>query len=148
MREYEAMIIVKPDLPEAELTKMMTRWESIIGNEGGQIIKKDTWGVRKLAYPIRKTNRGAYFVYDVATKQDNIRELERVLKLDESVLRSIAVKLNDDVNIEERKVELQKLAEAAAARAAEQARDRAEGESFSARRGGDRGDRQPRGDAE
>lgn len=141
MREYEAMIIVKPDLPEAELTKMIGKWESIIGTEGGQIIKKDAWGVRKLAYPIRKVTRGSYFVYDVATTQTNIRELDRVLKLDENVLRSLSVKLNDSVDVEARKVELQKLAEAAAQRAAEAMRDRADGESMSARRG-------PRQDAE
>jgi small subunit ribosomal protein S6 len=125
MREYETMIIVKPDLPEAELTKMITRWETILGTDGGQIIKKDSWGVRKLAYPIRKITRGAYYVYDVATTQGNIRELERVLNLDESVLRNISVKINDAVDVEKRRVELQKLAEAAAARADEQARDRA-----------------------
>ena len=135
MREYEAIIIVKPDLPEAELTKMVGRWESIIGTEGGQIIKKDSWGVRKLAYPIRKVTRGSFFVYDVATSQTNIRELDRVLKLDENVLRSLAIKLGENVDVEQRKVELAKLAEAAALRAAESMRDRADGDSMSARRG-------------
>lgn len=136
MREYEAMIIAKPDLPEAELSKMVTRWESIIANEGGQVIKKDIWGARKLAYPINKLTRGLYYVYDVATTQDNVKELDRVLKLDENVLRSMVIKLNDAVDVDARKVELQKLAEAAAQRAAEAARDRAETDSISARRGG------------
>ena len=135
MREYEAMIIAKPDLPEADLSKMLTRWEGIIGNEGGQIIKKDVWGARKLAYPINKLNRGVYYVYDVATTQANVAELDRILKLDENVLRSMITKLADSVDVEERKVELQKEAEAAAQRAAEAARERAEGESLSARRG-------------
>jgi len=138
MREYEAMIITKPDLPEAELSKLLTRCEGIIGNNGGQIIRKDTWGVRKLAYPINKVTRGVYHVYDVATSQDNARELERVLKLDETVLRSMIIKLSDNVNVEARRIELQKQAEAAATRAAEQARERAEGDSMSARRGGAR----------
>lgn len=136
MREYEAMIITKPDLPEAELSKMLTRWEGIIANNGGQIIRKDSWGVRKLAYPINKVTRGVYHVFDVATAQENARELERVLKLDENVLRSLIIKLADKVNVEARRVELQKQAEAAATRAAEQARERAEGDSMSARRGG------------
>lgn len=135
MREYEAMIIAKPDLPEAEVTKLVARWESIIGLEGGQIIKKDVWGVRKLAYPIRKNNRGLYYVYDVATTQANVKELDRVLKLDENILRCMVIKLNDDVDVEERRVELQKLAEAAALRAAEMARERADGDSMAARRG-------------
>lgn len=136
MREYEAMIISKPDLPEAELTKMTSRWESIIGTNGGQIIRKDNWGVRKLAYQINKISRGNYMLYDVATTPENVKELERVMKLDEGVLRAMVVKLADTVNVENRKIEIQKQMEAAAQRAAEAARERADTENFSARRGG------------
>ncbi len=122
MREYEALIIAKADLPEAELNKMVTRWENIIGTQGGQIVRKDVWGVRRLAYPINRNNRGYYFVYDVATIAENITELDRVLKLDENILRTMIIKLADNVDVEARRVELQKLAEAAAARAAEASR--------------------------
>ena len=111
MREYEAMIIAKADLPEAELSKMVSKWETIIGTDGGQVVKKETWGVRRLAYPINKQTRGNYFVYDVATNQTNIHELERVLKLEENVLRSMVIKLADSVNVEARRLELQKQAE-------------------------------------
>lgn len=135
MREYEAMIIAKADLPEAELSKMVSKWETIIGTDGGQVVKKETWGVRRLAYPINKQTRGSYFVYDIATNQANIHELERVLKLEENVLRSMVIKLADSVNVEARRLELQKQAEAAAQRAAEAAREKAESESLGARRG-------------
>ncbi len=137
MREYEAMIIAKADLPEAELSKMVSKWETIIGTDGGQVVKKETWGVRRLAYPINKQNRGNYFVYDVATNQVNIHELERILKLEENVLRSMVIKLADHVNVEDRRLELQKQAEAAAQRAAEAAREKADSESLGARRGRD-----------
>ncbi len=136
MREYEAMIIARAELPEAELTKMVAKWESIICADGGEVIKKDPWGVKRLAYPIQKNNRGNYMVYDVASTQDNIRELERILKLDENVLRAMVIKLSDNVNVEHRRVELQQQAEAAAQRAAEMAREKAENESFQARRTG------------
>ncbi len=137
MREYEAMIIAKADLPEAELSKMVSKWETIIGTDGGQVVKKETWGVRRLAYPINKQNRGNYFVYDVATNQVNIHELERILKLEENVLRSMVIKLADHVNVDDRRLELQKQAEAAAQRAAEAAREKADSESLGARRGRD-----------
>lgn len=137
MREYEAMIIAKADLPEAELSKMVSKWETIIGTDGGQVVKKETWGIRRLAYPINKQNRGNYFVYDIATNQVNIHELERVLKLEENVLRSMVIKLADHVDVEARRLELQKQAEAAAQRAAEAAREKAESESLGARRGRD-----------
>lgn len=135
MREYEALIIAKADLPEAELNKMITRWENIITHKGGQIVRKDVWGVRRLAYPINRHSRGYYFVYDVAAVAEQITELDRILKLDENVLRTMIIKLADTVNVEARRIELQKLAEAAAARAAEANRERAENESMSARRG-------------
>lgn len=136
MREYEAMVITKPDLPESEFTKMAARWESILGTGGGQIIRKDSWGARKLAHPINKTNRGVYTVWDVAATPEAVHEFERIIKLDENVLRGMVVKLADRVNVEQRKIELQKQAEEAAARAAEAARERAESDGFSARRGG------------
>lgn len=135
MREYEAMIISKIDLPEAELTKMVERWETIVSKDGGQIVKKEPLGVKRFAYPIEKHTRGNYFVYDVATSQENIRELERVLKFDENVLRSMIVKLADHINVAERRIELQKQAEEAVRREAELAREKTEQEVLHARRG-------------
>jgi len=135
MREYEAMIIAKADLPEAEVSKMVTKWETTIGHDGGQVVKKDIWGVRRLAYPINKQNRGNYYLYDIATSQANIEELQRILKLDENVIRSLVVKLSDTIDVDARRIELQQLAEAAAQRAAEAARERAESDSMGARRG-------------
>lgn len=134
MREYEAMIVAKADLPEADLTKMVTRWESILTSDGGQIIKKDTWGVKRLAYQINKQNRGNYFVYDVASTQANVHELERINRIDENVLRSMVIKLKDNVDVEARRVELKKLEEEAALKAAEAAREKVEVESLGARR--------------
>jgi len=136
MREYEVMIITKPDVPEGDLAKMMTKWEGIMGEEGGQIIKKEAWGIKRLAYPIAKQSRGHYTVYDVSSSQKNMKELDRVLRLDESVLRPLIIKLNEEVDVEARKIQLQQQAEEAVRKAAEAARDRTEGESLSARRGG------------
>ena len=135
LREYEAMVIVKSDLPETELTKMVQRWEGIMCEDGGQIVKKENWGVKRLAYPIQKSSRGNYFVYDFASSAKSVREFERVVKVDENVIRSLVIKLNDKIDVNERKLELQRQAEAAAQNAAEAARDRADSESMSARRG-------------
>ena len=138
MREYEAMFIAKADLPEADLSKIVTRWESIMTSNGGEVIKKDTWGTKRLAYPINKQNRGSYFVYDVATTQENARELERISRIDENILRTMVIKLKDNVNVEARKLELKKLEEEAILKAAEAAREKAETEALTARRGSNR----------
>ena len=135
MREYEAMIISKMDVPEPDMIKMVGRWESILSTNGGEIIKKDNWGVRRLAYQIQKQNRANYIVYDVATTQENIKEFERVLKFNENVLRYLVTKISDDVDVVARKLELKEQAEEVARREAESVRERSEGEALNARRG-------------
>ena len=102
MREYESMIILRSDLTETELTKVITKVEEIITNKEGKILKKDHWGVKKLAYQIDKHSRGNYFVYDFVTPNENITSLEHALKYDESVLRYMTIKLKDKIDIEKR----------------------------------------------
>lgn len=135
VREYETMIITKPDLPESDLSKMVEKWENIIARNQGQIVIKEPWGVRKLANPINKFSRGNYYVYDVAVKEEDMKELHRVLRLDENVLRSMIVKLSNNVNVDERRAEIKRLKEEAAQREAEAQRDRVKSETMSARRG-------------
>jgi small subunit ribosomal protein S6 len=134
MREYEIMIITRVDTPEAELSKKVAKWEGIMTHEGGELIKKDSWGTKRLAYQIKKQSRGVYNIYDISSTQENMKELHRVLKFDESVLRFMIIKLSDDVNVEDRKLELQRLAAEAAKRAAEAGKERAEFETMSSRR--------------
>lgn len=113
MREYESMIILRSDLTETELTKVITKVEEIITNKEGKILKKDHWGVKKLAYQIDKHSRGNYFVYDFVTPNENITSLEHALKYDESVLRYMTIKLKDKIDIEKRLEELSKKEEKA-----------------------------------
>ena len=134
VREYEVMVVTRVDTPESELSKKFARWESIMTENGGELIKKDTWGTKKLAYPIQKQSRGVYTVYDVASTQDGVQELNRVLKLDESVLRCMTLKLSDSVDVEARRAELLHQAAEAARKAAEAMKERADMETVSARR--------------
>lgn len=113
VREYESMIILRSDLTETELAKVVTKVEGIMTNKDGKILKKDHWGIKKLAYPIEKHSRGNYFVYDYDTLNENISSLEHALKYDESVLRYMTLKLKDKVNIEKRLEELSRKEEKA-----------------------------------
>lgn len=108
MREYEIMVITKPDLPESEFTKTVDRWETILKTGGGQILKKDLWGAKRLAYPIQKFNRGVYHVYNVMTPSDNVKELDRVMRIDEGVLRNLSLLVAESCDPVARKAELDK----------------------------------------
>lgn len=111
MREYEFTFITKPDLPEAERTKHFEKYEQLLTKDGGEILKKDDWGVKKLAYPIKKHYRGQYVFYDYTGTAENLAEAERLMRIDDNVLRYMSVKLSDKCNVQARKAELAKLAQ-------------------------------------
>lgn len=108
LREYEFTFVAKGDLPEAERVKVISGYEEILLRNGGEVLKRDDWGTKKLAYPINKQFKGHYVAYDIASLPENIAECERLLKIDENVLRYLVVKINDTVDIEKRKEELAK----------------------------------------
>lgn len=87
MREYEITFIVHPDLDDAALHEVVERVRGWITESGGQVIKVDLWGKRKLAYPIRKQNEGQYVLMKSHMKPSYCAELERNLRFQEPVLR-------------------------------------------------------------
>ncbi|MBN1230372.1 MAG: 30S ribosomal protein S6 [Anaerolineales bacterium] len=93
MRVYELIYIVHPDLDEEAFSGTQERVKGWISAAGGSVVKEDLWGKRKLAYPIRKQNEGQYVYLDIQVEPEFCPELERQLRLQESVMRfSIVMK--------------------------------------------------------
>ena len=114
LREYELTIIVNPQLSAEETKKVLDKYEATFLSDDGEIISKDDWGLKKLQFPIKKHFRGKYFFYDFLTNPDNLVETERLMGIDENIMRYLIVKIGENVDIDKRKAELAK-AEAAAA---------------------------------
>ena len=110
LREYEFTFVAKADLPEQERAKVVEGYEQILLREGGQVLRKDDWGVKKLAYPIKKQFRGLYVFYNIASTPANVAECERLLRIDDNVLRHLVIKTHDSVDVTKRKEELAKAA--------------------------------------
>lgn len=91
MREYELMYVLAPDLPEEGLTAATERVTALITNRGGEITKTDTWGRRRLAYPIGKHMDGYYTVLRFKLDAPLTEELDRNLRLNEQVMRHLIV---------------------------------------------------------
>jgi small subunit ribosomal protein S6 len=89
--EYELMYVLPPDLPEEGLATATERVTTLITNRGGEITKTDTWGRRRMAYPIRKHNDGYYTVLRFMLEPQLTEELDRNLRLNEQVLRHLIV---------------------------------------------------------
>ncbi|NVO00991.1 MAG: 30S ribosomal protein S6 [Geobacteraceae bacterium] len=95
-RMYETIYIVKPDLADEENKALTTKINEVIEKMNGDVRKLEDWGIRKLAYPINKINRGRYMYLRSDGDATLIAELERRLRLDEKVIRYQTVKLEKD----------------------------------------------------
>jgi small subunit ribosomal protein S6 len=87
------VFIVHPDRDGDELDSVVDSVEDLIKRNNGRVTKVEPWGLRKLAYPIRKQQEGRYFFMEFDLEPQNIAEMERVLKLTESVIRHLIVRL-------------------------------------------------------
>ena len=92
MHRYETLFILHPDLPEAQVRETIDRARRLIEGMGGQVAELQDWGMRELAYPIRKQPRGTYVLAQYAAQPEVVKELERTLKLADEVLRYISVR--------------------------------------------------------
>ncbi len=92
MRHYELMIILDPDLEERTVAPSLDRYLSLVTSNGGTVDSVDVWGRRRMAYEIRKKAEGIYAVVDLHAEPDTVKELDRQLTLNESVLRTKVIR--------------------------------------------------------
>jgi small subunit ribosomal protein S6 len=91
MREYELVFIAHPDLDENGLTDLINKVQGWITENGGELLKTDLWGKRKLAYPIRKQREGQYVLLHFKMAASFGVTLERNLRFTEPVMRFLLV---------------------------------------------------------
>ncbi|MGH7458616.1 MAG: 30S ribosomal protein S6 [Longimicrobiaceae bacterium] len=92
MREYEVVYIFDPSLDEDGVNQRLERFHALVADGGGgEVTAVDHWGKRALAYPIRGNESGYYTVAHFTAPPDKLTDLERVLKLEESLLRFLVV---------------------------------------------------------
>jgi small subunit ribosomal protein S6 len=125
LREYDFTIITNGNMSEGDNAKVLAGYESLMTKDGGEILKRDDWGSKKLTYPIKKVFRGFYTNYDFVGTPENVAEMERLMRIDDNVLRHLIVRTDEDegqIDISARKVELAKQEKEAREREAEQRR--------------------------
>jgi small subunit ribosomal protein S6 len=88
MRHYEVMVILDPTLDERTVGPSLDTFLNVIRTSGGNVEKVDVWGKRRLSFEINKHSEGIYAVLDVNADPDAVKELDRQLSLQESVLRT------------------------------------------------------------
>ena len=100
MRHYETLFIVTPDSSEEDLKAVATKIKGVVSGMDGVVTSYDEQGKKKLAYSVKKQNKGYYVLMDYVGSADIVSEIERNMRLDDRVLKYLTVKLADQVDPE------------------------------------------------
>ena len=92
MRAYEVMVILDPDLEERTVAPSIDTYLNVVRKDGGTVEKVDVWGRRRLAYEVDKNAEGIYAVIELQAEPATVKELDRQLSLNESVLRTKVIR--------------------------------------------------------
>ncbi len=93
VRDYELMLVLDPNLDDEAIEAQKGRVSTAVTQRGGVVAHVDPWGRRRLAYPINRNKDGFYVLFRLQLKPESTSEIERSLKLTESVIRHLLVRL-------------------------------------------------------
>ena len=92
MRAYEAMYVLRPDLDEEQINADIERFNQLVREQGGEVEQVSRWGRRRLAYEVKKFREGYYVLLHFRGQPAACRELERVFKISDHVIRYLIVR--------------------------------------------------------
>jgi small subunit ribosomal protein S6 len=101
-RQYELVYIMSPDATEQDVTDLHAQIESIIARYQGELVKTENWGRRKLAFRIGKHREGTYVLEVFKGTGELTKELDRRLKVIDSVIRHLCVRVDEELRLAER----------------------------------------------
>jgi small subunit ribosomal protein S6 len=93
LRAYEVMVILDPSLEERTVAPSLDKYlDNVIKKDGGSVENVEVWGRRRLAYEIAKNAEGIYAIINLTAEPDSVKELDRQLTLNESILRTKVIR--------------------------------------------------------
>lgn len=95
MNKYEIMFIVRPDMEEAEIKSVAEEMKKVLTDGKATIVEEKSMGQRELAYEVKKFKTGYYFLFVVETNSDVVNEFDRVVRINEKVIRHLIVKVEE-----------------------------------------------------
>jgi len=100
MRRYETIFILDPDLSEEGRVPVFDRLKDLLPKHNGTLLETDEWGMRKLAYAIKKKPRGYYVRLDYCGDGSTVNEMERYFRIDDRILKYMTVLLDAEADVE------------------------------------------------
>jgi small subunit ribosomal protein S6 len=102
MRRYETIFIASPTLTDEQAEELVRQFEGIIAEQGGELLKTEKWGRKKLAYEVQKFSEGYYTLFDMNAGSNLIAELERRFRNHDSVIKYLSVRMDEQTKAAER----------------------------------------------
>ena len=95
MANYESVLIARQDLGASQVSNIVSDLSDIIKKEGGEVVRVDNWGLKNLAYRIKKNRKGHYVVMNIAAPANAFAESERIMRFNEDIIRYMTVKVDE-----------------------------------------------------
>lgn len=95
MAYYENIFVARQDMSPTQVESMADAYATLVEENGGKILKREHWGLKTLAYRIKKNRKGHYVMMDMETNGDMVVELERQMRLSEDVIRFLTVRIDE-----------------------------------------------------
>ena len=95
MANYESVLIARQDLGTSQVSSIVEDLSNVIKKEGGEVVRVDNWGLKNLAYRIKKNRKGHYVVLNIAAPASAIAEYERVMRVNEDIIRYMTIKVEE-----------------------------------------------------
>lgn len=92
---YESTFIARQDLSPQDVTKLTELFSGIVTEHGGKVVKTEYWGLRNLAYKVKKNKKGHYVMFGIDAPFEAVKEMERNIKINEDVIRNLTVKVEE-----------------------------------------------------
>lgn len=95
MTKYESVLIARQDLGASQVNNLISDFSKVIADQGGEVVRVDNWGLKNLAYRMKKNRKGYYVLLNIEAPAQAIAEYERLMRVNEDVIRYMTVKVDD-----------------------------------------------------
>jgi small subunit ribosomal protein S6 len=102
MRRYETIFIASPVLTDEQVDELVRNFEGIIAEQGGELLKTDKWGRKKLAYEVQKFSEGYYTLFEMDAGPSLVAELERRFRNHDSVIKFLSIRMDEQAKAADR----------------------------------------------
>jgi len=94
LNQYETVFIATPVLSENQMKEAVEKYKKFISDSGGEVVREEDWGLKKMAYPIQKKSTGFYHLIEFKSAPDVIEKLETEYRRDERIIRFLTMKMD------------------------------------------------------